>query len=214
MEYPPFDTLLAEDSASLPPNHSDERINYDGSFLIPTISKFQTTLYNAAAKLGRGNSNFNPKLPKNDDDVLAERALVNGRRLATTRRERAHAWYVLSRRRENLKRQLRELQTDHAIKTNREPSFCNAKNLFKYHVSSMKRMKFWLRTTRNEIRSTTILTTFSKILIQYWIWFLMAGKTLELCGPGHATKFRCFNVTRSCLEIYKKKNLSSRRYRY
>ena len=127
MEYPPFDALLAEDSASLQPNHPDERINYDGSFLIPTISKFTTTLYNTAAIFGRGNSNFSPKLPKNDDDVLAERALVNARRLATTRRERAHAWYALARRRKNLKIKLRELQVDHAIKTNRRPNFCNTK---------------------------------------------------------------------------------------
>ena len=62
MEYPPYDTLLADDVASLQPNHPDERINYDGSFLIPTISRYQTTLYNTAAIFGRGNSNFSPKL--------------------------------------------------------------------------------------------------------------------------------------------------------
>ena len=128
MQYPPVDCLLSGDPASLPPHHPDERVNYDGSFLIPTISKFTTTLYDTAAIFCRGNSIFSPKLPKNDDDVLAERALVNARRLATSRRERAHAWYALARRRKNLKTKLRELQVDHAIKTNRRPNFCNTKS--------------------------------------------------------------------------------------
>ena len=101
------------------PNHPDERINYDGNFLIPTISKLTTTLYNTAAIFGRGNSIFSPKLPKNDDDVLAEAALVSARRLAVNSKERAHAWYALSRRRQKLKIRLRELMTDHAIKTHR-----------------------------------------------------------------------------------------------
>ena len=106
MEYPSYDTLLSDGAASLQPQHPDERINYDGGFFfkkkkIPTISKFQTTLYNTAATLGRGNSISSPKLAKHDDDVLAERALVNARRWPTSRRERVHAWYALSRRREN-----------------------------------------------------------------------------------------------------------------
>ena len=58
MQYPPFDSLLSEDLTSLPPNHPDERLNYDGSFTIPTISTFTKTLYDTAAIFGRGNSNF------------------------------------------------------------------------------------------------------------------------------------------------------------
>ena len=64
LSYPSIDSLLSDDPASLPPHHPDERVNYDGSFLIPTISKFTTTLYNTAAIFGRGNSSFSPKLPK------------------------------------------------------------------------------------------------------------------------------------------------------
>ena len=129
LQYPPFDSLLSEDFTTLPSNHPDERLNYDGSFTMPTISTFPKTLYDTAAIFDIGNSSFSLKLSKNDDDVLAERALVNARRLAVSRRERAHVWYALSRRRRRLKIKLRELQVDHAIKTYRRPKFCNTKNL-------------------------------------------------------------------------------------
>ena len=156
------------------------------------------------------------KLFKNDDGVLAERALVNARRLAPSRRERAHAWYALSRRRGNIKRKLRELQVDHAIQTNRRPNFCSAKKK-NVKVPCFIHEKNDVLVTDDEKRDA-VYNHFDRVfhdidsvldLVPDWL-----EKTLEFCGLGYVTKFRCFDCTRSFFDICQKKNLSSRRHCY
>ena len=156
-----------------------------------------------------------PKLPQKDDDVLAETALTSARRLGTNRKERAHAWYALSRRREKIKRRLRELMTDYAIKTSRKPQFCKTKtsqsNMF--HQRKEWSFSYRRRETRRHIRSFRQRFQWYWIRIGFGSW-LVGKKTLDVRGPGYVTKFRCFNFTRSCFEIYQVTNIGYRRYCY